>query len=74
MQAGKINLKDGQIEHPLSMKNKHSILTCIFRSSSFTQEQKDTLLKEVVGEDASDQTINLKHKLNACLPNAEIKA
>ena len=65
---------DGDSLYELKTSHKHTILRTIFKSKSFTTEQKMDLLETTLGDDKSDLAENCRAGCLAGLPDPEVKA
>lgn len=65
---------DGKSLYKLAKKHNYSILSRMFKSKSFSVEQKNAKLEKVIGDDKTDVAENTRAKCYAGLPDAEVKA
>ena len=65
---------DGVSLFPLQKKHNYAILSRLFKSRSYTYDQKMEHLTKVMADDNSDIAINTRAKCMAGLPDAAMKA
>ena len=65
---------NGKNHFTLQKKHKHTILSRLFRSKSYSLEEKNETLNRILGDDKSDLALNARARCEAGLPNAETKA
>ena len=74
LEAGSVLYEGSPIKGcELSKNNKHTILKAVFSKPGFSREEKDRLLKLVVGDDKSDISKNLALSCEALIPDAKSK-
>lgn len=73
MDASEIKI-DGESLFTLNKKHNYSILSRLFKSRSFTYNEKMEKMMKVMADDNTDIAVNTRAKCMACLPDAEMKA